>query len=90
MKDETLYRLSDFDVRDIDRAKKYIRSAFLGYMTATLDNKIDLMINQLRKTFFTAEDILSFDFRLDIIGNDLLAAIGAACNDREGTYKETL
>ena len=83
MKNMHDYKLSEFNTEDIKKAKEYVKLALLGFMTSTIENKIDDIFKNLWKTSFRGDDIFSFCFNIETKGNDLLAAIGAACNERE-------
>lgn len=74
------YRLADFTDKEIALAKQYIRKALEGFFAVKGDEQVDKLFKQLERTSFTANDTISFNFTIDTIGNDILAALGAARN----------
>ena len=90
MIDTTPHMLTDFNPEDIKEAKKYVKKACLGYITSTIDYKVDMIFKDIENTLFTGQDIFHICFDINTIGNDLLAALGAARNEREQIDKETI
>jgi hypothetical protein len=88
MRDTTKYKLSDFSNENIEKAKEFIKLACLGYISATIDNKVDIIFEAIQNTTFEGIDVFHFLFKIDILGRDLLEAIGAACNNRKTLEKE--
>jgi hypothetical protein len=78
MKNTKTYRLSQFDKKDIDALKTYIRKGFIGFLSLTLDDYIDNLTNQLADTWFKEEDVITLKFEYDVNGGTLLAVLGTA------------
>jgi len=78
------YVLSDFSQEEKELAKEYIKKAFLGLIKITLNDRVEDLFEQASKIPFTREDSLSMNYEVTTIGNDILAAIGAARNTIEG------
>lgn len=72
------YRLSDFSVEEIGKAKSYVAAAAIGLIRLKANDYIDEMFEKLKLTEFTKKDTIEFSFEITTTGNDILAAIGAA------------
>ena len=57
--------------------------AMLGYIESTVDEHINTFIKKLDSVWFSGGDELTMLFEIKTIGNDILAAIGAAKRYRE-------
>lgn len=72
------YRLYEFTDEEVNLAKTYIAAALIGITRLKAWDYVDEMFNDLRCRSFTSFDKLNFTVNFEILGNDLLAAIGAA------------
>lgn len=77
------YKISDFNEVDVKKAKKFLKSAFMGWLRVCLDEQIDNFFEKLSDTQFCGLDQFSLILEMNTIGNDLLAAIGCAINESE-------
>ena len=83
------YRISEFSDEDLETAKMFIKKAILGWIVVTIDEKVEEWVEGLWDIPFGGEDDFNLNLTITTMGNDLLAAIGAAKNERELTNKET-
>ena len=78
---EQVYLLSGFTEEEIELAKTLVAKALIGLVTV----KAPEYTHQLFQSFLTknirSEDTFYFDFTIHTIGNDILAALGAARNE---------
>lgn len=81
------YSLHNFEEQDIKAAKRFVTQGLLGLVHETIGEKVDEMFSE--NAFFDGDDTMHFSFTLSIIGNDILAAIGAAKNIRNEITIET-
>ena len=72
------YTLSDFTEEEISKAKLYMKKALVGFVTVKAPEQIDVMFEKFRKFSFSGQDRLHFTLELETLGNDFLAALGAA------------
>ena len=76
------YRLRDFNPQDIEKIKKYLETVFIGWISVVAEEKIEEFIEEMQDTPFTGDDTFHLNLTMHILGNDLLAAIGVAQNER--------
>jgi hypothetical protein len=72
------YYLNDYSERQIARATEFVKKAMVGLINEIADEKIGEMINEFKNRPFTGDSELHWTFTVDLIGNDILAALGAA------------
>jgi hypothetical protein len=77
------YRLDMFSDEEIGRAKTYVAAAVIGLMRIKLRDYVDEMFGKLEGRTFTAYDKINFTVDFETIGNDILAAMGAAKEELE-------
>jgi hypothetical protein len=78
MEQKATYSLSSFSIKEKMLAKVFISKAMLGFINVTITDKVNDLFNQLSKRSFDGEDHLILAWQIDILGNDLLAALGSA------------
>ena len=83
MKNSKHYNLSDFKEEDIKKAKEFLKKAIIGFVTTTVDEKVDIFIDQIKTFSFCGTDTFSINWEIETIGNDILASLGCAINERE-------
>ena len=77
-----IYKRSEFSEEEIRIAKIYLKKAVIGLVTIKAEEYIDFQLERiLSGPGIMAEDEIHFQFDLHTIGNDLLAAMGAARNE---------
>jgi len=77
------YRLDMFSDEEIGRAKTYVASAVIGLIRIKLREYVDDMFKKLEGRSFTSYDRINFTVDFETIGNDILAAMGAAKEELE-------
>ena len=77
------FSINNFKDEDIKNLKKYLKKAVLGNIRLTIDEKIESFIEQIRHMYLDSGDTISFSITYYMIGNDILAALGASINERE-------
>ena len=82
------YKLSDFNKKDIERAKQFLKNAFYGYLEICLDDKVNQAIDQLMDKQLYGDDEIIFCFKMKTIGNDILSAIGASILENRNVPKQ--
>lgn len=80
---DKLYRLSDYTGDEIAMGKIFIKKAILGFVREKIDETVDRIFITLLKTAFMGNQQITIHFDVNTLGNDLLAALGAARNEKE-------
>ena len=78
------YSLENFTPEEIELAKEFVYKAMFGLFTIKGRDIVDGQFQVLKGCSFTQEDKLHFCFTVVTIGNDVIAALGAARNEIEG------
>lgn len=84
------YKLNEFKEQDIKKAKGYIKKVIIGFITVTIDKKVDEFFNQIGNMRLYPDDEFFFNWKITTIGNDILAAIGCAIVDSKDKEKKEL
>jgi hypothetical protein len=80
MRNDKFHYFIDFTDEEKAVAIKFVTEAIRGVIEMTIDQKAEYMFDKLQKATdgFYSDDEFEFRFTITTIGNDLIAAIGAA------------